>query len=405
MSKSKRERRINGEKASKDLFFQLFQYLFYEPKYRKLSNDARVLYALLRDRYKLSVQTSKNEDTYIDKDGYIYCIADNTELSYMLMVSEPTAIKAKKELHSVELLDEEPVKDGSNRLYVLEPELTTDNWMYKSEIEELREKKKAKKAAERKRRKEKKVAEKAQKEAAKTQQSVGDLKNLSHQENSGSSENGDLNNFSHVTKESLAYTKVFNIQTDFTYFSKYVGRSIPELIVDFFKEYFKTTKYAKIELTNLCEQQNTLLVFEAIKRAIDGEPDKPIAYIKGTVAKWTAAKCETLEDIYTYEKDHREKKQREQQPKRKKTSVRRKEMVPDWKKQQDEQGEQTPKKEKMDETRLESFKQHVLAISQKNNRIINLDEITLDNYTEMGTYTNFGFEFDEITEIFNTAGL
>ncbi|MGR5966828.1 replication initiator protein A [Bacillus cereus] len=145
MSKSKRDRRIDGEKASKDLYFQLFQYLFYEPKYRKLDNNARVLYSILRDRYKLSVQTSQSKDTYVDNEGYIYCIADNTELSYMLMVSEPIAIKAKKQLHDVGLLDEEPVKDGANRLYVLEPELTTDNWMYKAEIEDLRKKKKAKK--------------------------------------------------------------------------------------------------------------------------------------------------------------------------------------------------------------------------------------------------------------------
>ncbi|MCV5366693.1 replication initiator protein A, partial [Escherichia coli] len=77
--------------------FQLFQYLFYEPKYRKLSNNARVLYSILRDRYKLSVQTSQVKDTFIDEDGNIFCILDNTELSYLLTVSEPTAIKAKKE--------------------------------------------------------------------------------------------------------------------------------------------------------------------------------------------------------------------------------------------------------------------------------------------------------------------
>lgn len=162
MSKSKRDRRIDGEKASKDLYFQLFQYLFYEPKYRKLDNNARVLYSILRDRYKLSVQTSQSKDTYVDNEGYIYCIADNTELSYMLMVSEPIAIKAKKQLHDVGLLDEEPVKDGANRLYVLEPELTTDNWMYKAEIEDLRKRKRQKK-----RKKEKTKREKASEKAKK----------------------------------------------------------------------------------------------------------------------------------------------------------------------------------------------------------------------------------------------
>ncbi|MEX0415489.1 hypothetical protein [Bacillus sp. C30] len=147
---------------------------------------------------------------------------------------------------------------------------------------------------------------------------------------------GDLNNFSHVTKESLEYTKVFVIQTDFTYFSKYVGKSISDLLVDFYNEYFKATKYAKIELTKLSDEQNTILVFEAIKRAIDGEPEKPIAYIKGTVSKWNEANCETLEDILNYEKDHHEQKKKNRKSKLPKTHTNRIEVVPDWLKEQKE---------------------------------------------------------------------
>ncbi|HHT7202852.1 replication initiator protein A [Bacillus sp. GbtcB14] len=332
MTKDKKERRINGKKASKELYFQLNQYLFYEPKYRKLSNNARVLYSILRDRYKLSLLTSEHTDTYTDTDGNIYCILDNTEISYLLTVSEPTAIKAKKELHAAELLDEEPVKDEPNRLYVLEPELTTDNWTYMSELEELRKQKREKKAARIKKQKDKQAAEKAEKQQEETPVPVGDLNNFSHQENKGSSKIGDLNNFSHVTKESLEYTKVFVIQTDFTYFSKYVGSSIPDLIIDFYNQYFKTTKYAKIELTKMCEEQNTLLVFEAIKRAIDGEPDKPIAYIQKTIKNWNAANCETLEDIQKFEEKHREKK-KQSKPKsnyKSKNKSVRSEMVPGW---------------------------------------------------------------------------
>lgn len=339
MSKAKKERRINGVKASTDLYFQLFQYLFYEPKYRKLSNNARVLYAILRDRYKLSVQTSQNVDTFIDDDGDIYCILDNTELSYLLTVSEPTAIKAKKELRNVGLLEEESVKDEPNRLYVLEPELTTDNWTFLSDLDDLRKQKKAKKNERMEKLKEKRKSEKEKQKQSEPSQSVGDLNNFSHQENRESVKTGDLNNFSHVTKESLEYTKVFNIQTDITYFSKYVGKTVPSLFVDFYKEYFKTTKYAKIELTKLCEEQNVLLVFEAIKRAIDGEPDKPIAYIKGTVKKWAAANCETLEDIQNYEKEHREKRKRDK-AKGKQLSVRRKEITPEWLEEQKRQEQQ-----------------------------------------------------------------
>ncbi|MDI6680231.1 replication initiator protein A [Bacillus wiedmannii] len=331
MSTNKRERRINGRKASTDLYFPLHQFLFYEPKYRKLSNNARVLYSILRDRYKLSLQTSQHVDTYIDSEGDIYCILDNTELSYLLAVSEPTAIKAKKELHAVELLDEEYVKDEPNRLYVLEPELTTDNWTYMAELDEIRKQKREKKTEQAKKRKEK------------NQSSVGDLNNFSHQENKGSAKNGDLNNFSHVTKESLEYTKVFVIQTDFTYFSKYVGKSVTDLLIDFYNGYFKKTKYAKIELTKMSEEQNTLLVFEAIKRAIDGEPEKPIAYIKATLSKWNTVNCETLEDILNYEKEHHEQKKKDRKPKLPKKRSNRTEIVPDWLKEEKEVEESEPK--------------------------------------------------------------
>lgn len=327
MTKDKKERRINGKKASKELYFQLNQYLFYEPKYRKLSNNARVLYSILRDRYKLSLLTSEHTDTYTDTDGNIYCILDNTEISYLLTVSEPTAIKAKKELHAAELLDEEPVKDEPNRLYVLEPELTTGNWTYMSELEELRKQKREKKAERIKKQKEKRASERSVKKQEEFPLSDGDLNNFSHQKNRDSAKNGDLNNFSHVTKESLEYTKVFVIQTDFNNFSKYVGNSIPNLIVNFYNQYFKTTKYAKIELTKMCEEENTLLVFEAIKRAIDGEPDKPIAYIWKTIKNWNTANCETLEDIQKYEEKHREKKQQNKKSKKRAT---RKEQVPEW---------------------------------------------------------------------------
>ncbi|MDF9525044.1 replication initiator protein A [Bacillus cereus] len=332
MATTNKERRINGMKASTDLYFQLFQYLFYEPKYRKLSNNARVLYSILRDRYKLSVQTSQVKDTFIDEDGNIFCILDNTELSYLLTVSEPTAIKAKKELHAASLLEEVSVKDEANRLYVLEPELTTDNWTYMSELDELRKQKKEKKNERIKKQKEKKMAEKAQKKIDESQPSIGDLNNFSHQGNEDSTKNGDLNNFSHVTKESLENTKVFNIQNDFNYFSKYVGKSISDLIIDFYNQYFKTTKYAKMELTKMCEEENAVLVFESIKRAIDGEADKPIAYIKKTITNWNAANCDTLEDIQKYEEKHRNKKK---QMKAKgsytpKNKTVRKEMVPEW---------------------------------------------------------------------------
>ena len=47
--------------------------------------------------------------SYVDKEGNLFVLADNTELIYLLKCSEPTLIKIK-ELASYGLLEEEPVK-------------------------------------------------------------------------------------------------------------------------------------------------------------------------------------------------------------------------------------------------------------------------------------------------------
>jgi DNA replication protein DnaD len=84
--------------------------------------------------------------------------------------------------------------------------------------------------------------------------------------------------------------------------SKYVGSASLELYLS----QFNMTKYASIELTKLVDAAGEILVTEAIKRAVSGEANKPIAYIKSTVSKWVAAECQTIEDIERYEDNFRQ---------------------------------------------------------------------------------------------------
>ena len=53
----------------KEKFYQLPKVFFTNPDYIKLSNDAKIAYAILRDRLELSIQNN-----WVDQDGNIYFI-------------------------------------------------------------------------------------------------------------------------------------------------------------------------------------------------------------------------------------------------------------------------------------------------------------------------------------------
>ena len=107
--------RYTVEKVSNNQFYQLPKFLF-EGEFRKLSLEARVLYAILRDRHDLSV---KNQ-WYNDKHE-VYHIMTRENMCELLGVSLKSAIKAVNQLIKFELLQEERRGLGKpNLLYLLE---------------------------------------------------------------------------------------------------------------------------------------------------------------------------------------------------------------------------------------------------------------------------------------------
>lgn len=103
-----------------ELFMKFPLFLMTNPKYERLSDSAKIVYVLLRDRFKYSV---KNK--WIDEDGAIYFIYTNRELMHLLHKSEPSVIKIKKELQKFNLLLQKRMGcNRPNRLYLLQPELT-----------------------------------------------------------------------------------------------------------------------------------------------------------------------------------------------------------------------------------------------------------------------------------------
>lgn len=127
----------NVNEVYTEKFYQLPQWLFTNEKYKDLSNNARIAYALLKDRNRYSI---KNH--WFDADGNIYFIFTNKTLADMLNVTERTITSVKKELVTHRLLyikkmgfDNKTKQNLPSRLYLLKPILSAEE-VYNNMIQE-----------------------------------------------------------------------------------------------------------------------------------------------------------------------------------------------------------------------------------------------------------------------------
>nr|WP_315021724.1 replication initiator protein A [uncultured Aminipila sp.] len=113
----------NIQDYTTEVFYQLPKFLFSEKYNKKLSNNAKILYALLKDRHSLSTKNN-----LVDENGDIYMLFSRQKMTLELKLSEPTVLKAIKELKDCDLLDEIQVGQGrANRLYLKKPALKNVN--------------------------------------------------------------------------------------------------------------------------------------------------------------------------------------------------------------------------------------------------------------------------------------
>lgn len=113
----KKHNKIKEEELVRQNFFMTPYALYRNPAYKGLSNDAKILYALMLDRVNLSV---KNRGDWTDENGEVYCYFTVESAMEFLEKSKQYIIKLKKELHDFGLLLE--IKQGlnkPNRIYPL----------------------------------------------------------------------------------------------------------------------------------------------------------------------------------------------------------------------------------------------------------------------------------------------
>ncbi|WP_242385033.1 replication initiator protein A [Enterococcus faecalis] len=100
-----------------ETFFQLPKIFFTNDHYKKLSLDAKVAYAILRDRFNYSIKNN-----WVDENDRIFFIYTNKELGEILGCSNKTVVKIKKELEEKKLLTQKRVGINTpNKLYIGKP--------------------------------------------------------------------------------------------------------------------------------------------------------------------------------------------------------------------------------------------------------------------------------------------
>ncbi|MDA1828549.1 hypothetical protein ACIGIJ_26900 [Bacillus paranthracis] len=414
MSKNAQGNKISGKQATKDAYIKLFEFLMFDQNYRTLSPNAKILYSFLRNKinYFTNITTAtelaleeaaangetlKGTKSYRDSDGYIYCIADNTELEYLLNVAESTLTRIKAELHVAGLLLEVPTKNKANRLYPLEPSLDDlqEKWQYIQEINELREKKKiaaaerAQKHAEKKRKaaaekKAQKLADKQKKSSNKQNESYSNKQNESYGNKQNESKK-ELNlselepSPSHLEPKYLSIINRLN-NTDLHDTTKIViQRNIDRLtdnkldiIVDLFELY-------KTELSTVAFNAVIARVLKAeIKTSFRGLLEKSIK------TEINAKSPESNNDAI------------------------RSEMVPEWVGEDDaaqESAASVSEKREVSQNDIEQLKEFLLQEARLLDKEINVSELTLNNFNTLGVYTQMGFTLNEAAKIIRKSPL
>lgn len=101
-------------------FLKIPKTLFANPKYREMSSDAKLTYALLYDRLSLSKQNN-----WINGDGEVYLIYTRKAIAEDLGISYKKAIAAFKELRENNLIIDKQCGQGlPNYIFIVKPELS-----------------------------------------------------------------------------------------------------------------------------------------------------------------------------------------------------------------------------------------------------------------------------------------
>ncbi|MEQ8118703.1 replication initiator protein A [Enterococcus faecalis] len=115
-----------------ETYYQLPKVFFTNKNYINLSNDAKIAYSILKDRFNYSIKNN-----WVDNENHIYFIYTNKELMSILNCSEKKVISIKKELSNTKLLFQKRVGlNQPNRLYLGKPKANAQDVFLQENIDQ-----------------------------------------------------------------------------------------------------------------------------------------------------------------------------------------------------------------------------------------------------------------------------
>lgn len=115
--------RIKINEIDSQRFYQIPKSLFNNDQYKGMSLDAKVIYAVLRDRMELS-----RKNNWINSNNEIYLMFTKANIAELIGCSEPVVYKATKQLIKFGLIEEKRQGLGKpNIIYINHIEQTIEN--------------------------------------------------------------------------------------------------------------------------------------------------------------------------------------------------------------------------------------------------------------------------------------
>lgn len=113
-------KRISLNEVKNDNYAKLYKFLF-DGEFIKMSDSAKILYCLLRDRMQLSIKkVSEGQNYWVDKNGDIFIHATVDNIMELIQCGKEKATKLKKELIKFNLIEDIRVGNNKpNKIYIL----------------------------------------------------------------------------------------------------------------------------------------------------------------------------------------------------------------------------------------------------------------------------------------------
>ena len=113
---------INKETNKRELSYIAMPKFLFNDVFKHVSLNAKVMYSIYRDRFKLSLKNSESSKQYVDQAGKVFTVISNIDLCDVLNCSKNTVSKYTGQLIAVGLIQKEQMTyKSTDRIYVKEP--------------------------------------------------------------------------------------------------------------------------------------------------------------------------------------------------------------------------------------------------------------------------------------------